>query len=241
LRYEPDTPTSCAVRQISFEVAPGEIFGVVGVDGNGQDELTNLITGARAPLDGSIRLGGSEMAGRPVAAYLKAGVGIVPADRQRQGLAMAMPLARNLILDRRREARFVKARGLLLDDQAIMAYGAEMIEKFDIRAEGPGGPVSSLSGGNQQKVVVARELERDIRLLVASQPTRGLDVGSIEQVHRRLLEVAERGCAVVLVTSELDEALALSDRIAPLCEGRITAIEEPPFDRHRIGLLMGGG
>jgi simple sugar transport system ATP-binding protein len=152
-----------------------------------------------------------------------------------------MSLARNLVLDRRSEPQFVRFGGLILDDRAIAAYAVGVIERFDIHAGGPLVPMSSLSGGNQQKVVIARELERDISLLVASQPTRGLDVGSIEYVHSRMLEAARNGCAVLFVTSELDEALALSDRIAPLYEGRILSIEERPFDRARIGVMMGGG
>jgi simple sugar transport system ATP-binding protein len=129
----------------------------------------------------------------------------------------------------------------MIDDGAVRTYAEEMISKFDIRASGPLAPASSLSGGNQQKVILARELERDIRLLVTSQPTRGLDVGSIEYVHGRLLEVAAGGCAVVLITSELEEATALSDRIIPLFEGRALGVETAPFDRERLGLLIGGG
>jgi simple sugar transport system ATP-binding protein len=181
------------------------------------------------------------MAGKDVPHFLRAGVGIIPADRQRQGLAMSMSLARNLVLDRRHERRFLRAGGLLFDDGAITEYAREVIQRFDVRADGPAAPVSSLSGGNQQKVVIARELERDIRLLVASQPTRGLDVGSIEYVHSRILEIARRGCAVVLVTSELDEALALSDRIAPLFKGAVVGVQSRPFDRQELGLMIGGG
>ena len=194
-----------------------------------------------APDSGSIWLHGVDMTGRDVPDFLLAGTGVVPADRQHQGLAMGMSLARNLVLDRRSEPQFVRAGGLILDDRAIAAYAAGVIERFDIHAGGPLVPMSSLSGGNQQKVVIARELERNISFLVASQPTRGLDVGSIEYVHSRMLEAARNGCAVLFVTSELDEALALSDRIAPLYEGQILSIEQRPFDRGRIGVLMGGG
>jgi simple sugar transport system ATP-binding protein len=241
LSFASRTLTGASVRDVSFQVAAGEVLGIVGVDGNGQDELTGLLTGVLQPDAGSVVLHGADMAGRDVRHFLDAGVGVIPADRQRQGLAMAMSLGRNLVLDRRDDRRFLRAGGLLFDDRAIAAYAEQMIERYDVRAGGPMVPVSSLSGGNQQKVVIARELEREIALLVASQPTRGLDVGSIEYVHSRMLEAARRGCAVVLVTSELDEALALSDRIAPLYEGRIERIEQRPFDRARIGVAMGGG
>jgi len=241
LEYVTRTLTGASVRKVSFDVVEGEVLGIVGVDGNGQDELTGLLTGAMLPDSGTIVLHGDDMTGKDVPHYLAAGVGIIPADRQRQGLAMSMSLSRNLVLDRRHEARFLRAGGLLFDDRAITKYGEEIIERFDVRADGPLAPVSSLSGGNQQKVIIARELERDIRLLVASQPTRGLDVGSIEYMHSRILDVARQGCAVVLVTSELDEALALSDRIAPLFEGSIVDIMSRPFNREQLGLLMGGG
>ncbi len=229
------------LRDISFDVRPGEILGVVGVDGNGQDELAGILTGAVAPSTGEVRLDGCDTGGWSPAGFLAAGVGVVPADRHRQGLALPMTLARNLVTDRRKEPRFTRWGGVLIDDRAVESNAMEMIAKFDIRTPGALAPVSALSGGNQQKVILARELERDIRLLVTSQPTRGLDVGSIEYVHRRLVEVAGRGCAVVLITSELDEALALSDRIAPLFGGAVMSIEGRPFDRHRLGLLMGGG
>jgi simple sugar transport system ATP-binding protein len=239
--YASRTLTGASLHDATFEVGAGEVLGIVGVDGNGQDELTSLVTGALVPDSGSVWLHGREMTGRDVDRFLAAGVGVIPADRQRQGLALSMSLGRNLVLDRRREARFLRFGGLLFDDAAIAEYATGVIERFDVRAGGPLVPMSSLSGGNQQKVVIARELEREISLLVASQPTRGLDVGSIEYVHSRMLEAAGRGCAVLLVTSELDEALALSDRIAPLYEGRIVSVEERPFDRARIGVMMGGG
>jgi general nucleoside transport system ATP-binding protein len=230
-----------SLRDLTFDVAPGEVLGIVGVDGNGQDELAGVLTGAHAPSAGAIVLDDRNTSGWSVADFLRAGVGVVPADRQRQGLALSMSIGRNLLIDRRNEARFTRWHGLLVDDAAVRDNAAEMITKFDIRAAGPMAPAASLSGGNQQKVILARELERDIRLLITSQPTRGLDVGSIEYVHGRLLEVAAQGCAVVLITSELDEALALSDRIIPLFEGRALSIETAPFVRERLGLLIGGG
>jgi ABC-type uncharacterized transport system ATPase subunit len=241
VNYHTPDPQGCSLHALDFDVRPGEVLGIVGVDGNGQDELAGVLTGAVRPTTGDVELAGRATAGWTVADFLDAGVGVVPADRQRQGLALSMSVARNLLIDRRHEPRFTKFGGLLIDDGATEEYAAEMIAKFDIRASGPVAPAASLSGGNQQKVVLAREFEREIVLLVASQPTRGLDVGSIEYVHRRLLEVAGAGCAVLLITSELDEALALSARIIPLYEGRATGIETAPFDRERLGMLMGGG
>jgi general nucleoside transport system ATP-binding protein len=239
--YRTPDPQGTSLVDLDLDVRPGEVLGIVGVDGNGQDELAAVLTGSLRPTLGRIELGGQDTSGWSVADFLAAGVGVVPADRQRQGLALTMSLARNLLVDRRHEPRFSRMGGLLIDDRAVEGYAAEMITKFDIRASGPGAPAASLSGGNQQKVILARELERDIRLLVASQPTRGLDVGSIEYVHRRLLEVAAAGCAVVLITSELDEALALAARIVPIYEGRAMGVVTPPYDRQRIGTLMGGG
>jgi len=226
---------------VSFEVDAGEILALVGVEGNGQSEIVDVITGRHAPSTGTVRLGGADLTGRPAAAFLGAGVGIVPADRQREGLVMTMSIARNLILDRRRERAFTKWGSLLIDEAAVEANAWAMMERYDIRAEHPKVKVQHLSGGNQQKVVLARELEREIRVLVVAHPTRGLDVGSIEYVHRRLLDVARDGCAVVLVTSDLEEALVLADRIAVLYDGRIAGTLARPFDRDRIGTLMGGG
>jgi ABC-type uncharacterized transport system ATPase subunit len=145
------------------------------------------------------------------------------------------------VLDRRRERQFTKWRGLLLDDDAVDAHARSMMRLYDIRADDPRTPVRQLSGGNQQKVVLARELERDIKVLVVAHPTRGLDVGSIEYVHGRLLRVAEEGCGIVLVTSDLEEALALSDRLGVLYRGQVVGVLERPFDRQQIGVLMGGG
>jgi general nucleoside transport system ATP-binding protein len=241
ISYEAAGVQSTSLHDLVFDVAPGEILGIVGVDGNGQEELAGVLTGALAPSAGSIFLAGQDTAGWSVANFLAAGVGVVPADRQRQGLALTMSIGRNLLIDRRSESRFTRFGGLMIDDGAVRTYAEEMITKFDIRASGPLAPAASLSGGNQQKVILARELERDIDLLVTSQPTRGLDVGSIEYVHGRLLEVAAAGCAVVLITSELEEATALSDRIIPLFEGRALAVETAPFNRERLGLLIGGG
>jgi ABC-type uncharacterized transport system ATPase subunit len=239
--YEARGTEGMSLHDLNFDVAPGEVLGIVGVDGNGQDELAGVLSGVLTPSSGSIVLAGSDTTGWSVAKFLAAGVGVVPADRQRHGLALSMSIGRNLLIDRRREPQFTRMGGLMIDERAVRANAEAMIAKFDIRAPGPLAPAASLSGGNQQKVILARELERDIDLLVTAQPTRGLDVGSIEYVHGRLLEVAAGGCAVVVITSELEEATALSDRIIPLFEGRALGVESAPFDRERLGLLIGGG
>jgi simple sugar transport system ATP-binding protein len=225
---------------LTIEAHPGEIVSILGVDGNGQQEIMSLITGMTKPDEGTIALAGQDLTGREPAAYLAAGLGVVPADRHHEGLVLAMSLARNLLLDRRHERRFLRLGGLLLNERAVNAYAREMMRKYDIRAERPDQPVASLSGGNQQKVVLARELEREISVLVAAHPTRGLDVGSIEYVHAKLLELKADGRAVVVVTSDLDEALAVSDVICVLYRGAIIGAARPPFSRHDLGVLMGG-
>jgi ABC-type uncharacterized transport system ATPase subunit len=236
----PKTAHAVPLRGLTIEVHPGEVVSILGVDGNGQQEIVSLITGAQGPDQGTVTLGGRDLTGRGPAAYLASGLGVVPADRRHEGLVLPMSLARNLLLDRRNERRFLRLGGLLLNERAVNAYAREMMRKYDIRAERPDQPVASLSGGNQQKVVLARELERDISVLVAAHPTRGLDVGSIEYVHTKLLELRADGRAVVVVTSDLDEAMAVSDVICVLYRGAIIGVARPPFSRHELGVLMGG-
>jgi general nucleoside transport system ATP-binding protein len=236
----PKTLHSVPVRGFTMEAHPGEVVSVLGVDGNGQQEIISLLTGTERPDEGTVTVNGRDLTGERPGAYLAAGLGVVPADRHREGLVLPMSIARNLLLDRRHERRFFRARGLLLNERAVNSYAREMMEKYDIRAQRPEQPVASLSGGNQQKVVLARELERDISVLIAAHPTRGLDVGSIEYVHTKLLELKARSRAVVVVTSDLDEATALSDVICVLYRGAIAGIVRPPFSRHELGILMGG-
>jgi simple sugar transport system ATP-binding protein len=236
----PKTLHAVPVRDFTLEAYGGEVVSVLGVDGNGQQEIISLLTGTERPDEGTVTVNGSDLTGQPPGAYLAAGLGVVPADRRREGLVLPMSIARNLLLDRRHERRFFRARGLLLNERAVNSYAREMIEKYDIRAQRPDQPVASLSGGNQQKVVLARELERDISVLIAAHPTRGLDVGSIEYVHTKLLELKARGRAVVVVTSDLDEATALSDVICVLYRGAIAGRVRPPFSRRDLGILMGG-
>jgi len=236
----PKTLHAVPVRDFTLEAYGGELVSVLGVDGNGQQEIISLLTGTQCPDEGTVTVNGSDLTGQRPGAYLAAGLGVVPADRRREGLVLPMSIARNLLLDRRHERRFFRARGLLLNERAVNSYAREMMEKYDIRAQRPDQPVASLSGGNQQKVVLARELERDISVLVAAHPTRGLDVGSIEYVHTKLLELKARGRAVVVVTSDLDEATALSDVICVLYRGAVAGLVRPPFSRRELGILMGG-
>ena len=236
----PKTTHAVPLRGLTIEAHPGEVVSILGVDGNGQQEIVSLLTGAQSPDQGTVTLGGRDLTGRGPAAYLAAGLGVVPADRRHQGLVLPMSVARNLLLDRRHERRFLRVGGLLLNERAINGYAREMMQRYDIRAERPDQPAASLSGGNQQKVVLARELERDISVLVAAHPTRGLDVGSIEYVHTKLLELKADGRAVVVVTSDLDEAMAVSDVICVLFRGAIIGVSRRPFSRHHLGVLMGG-
>jgi len=236
----PRTLHAVPLSGLNLNARPGEIVSVLGVDGNGQQEIFSLLTGIQRPDEGTISIDGRNLTGRNSGAFLAAGLGVVPADRHREGLVLPMSIARNLVLDRRHERRFLRLGGLLLNERALNAYARDMIAKYDIRAQRPDQPVASLSGGNQQKVVLARELERDIRVLVAAHPTRGLDVGSIEYVHRKLLELRAQDRAVIVVTSDLDEATALSDVIYVLYRGAFAGVVRSPFSRHELGILMGG-
>ena len=228
-----------AVDGVRLEVRAGEIVGLAGVEGNGQDELVEAIVGLRHVRAGSIRLDGRDVTRISTRRRLAAGVGHIPADRHRMGVILELPIADNLVLDDFERRPF--ARGLLRQFEAIREYAATLIKRFDIRAGGPDERAGSLSGGNQQKVVVARELGSEPKLLVASQPTRGVDVGSIEFIHRQLIAKRDAGLGVLLVSSELDEVLSLSDRIVVIYRGRIVAeLDADDADPERIGLLMAG-
>ncbi|GGH37186.1 ABC transporter ATP-binding protein [Microbacterium album] len=233
------TPSGVVVvDDVSFDVRPGEILAVAGVQGNGQTELTEALVGLQDHVTGSIRLGGRELVGASVRSILEAGVGFVPEDRKESGLVGGMSIAENLILDRSTAPDFVTAgtlRRAVLD-----RFARERIDEFDIRAQGPLTPVGTLSGGNQQKVVVAREMSRDLELLLAAQPTRGVDVGSIEFIHGRIVAARDAGVAVVVVSTELDEVVALADRIAVMYRGRIVGIVPADTPRDTLGLMMAG-
>jgi simple sugar transport system ATP-binding protein len=227
-----------AVR-VSFEVLSGEIVCVAGVQGNGQTELVEALTGLRSVASGRIELNGADLTGRSPNQILDAGVGHVPEDRQRDGLIVAFSIADNLVLDTFDRAPY--ARGVVRDFAAVHEAAVERASRFDVRTPSVDAAASTLSGGNQQKVVVARELSRRISLLIASQPTRGLDVGSIEYIHEQIVAERDRGTAVLIVSSELDEVLALGDRILVMFRGRIFG--QVPGDRatrEGLGLLMAG-
>jgi simple sugar transport system ATP-binding protein len=228
-----------AVRGVSFSVCAGEIVGLAGVDGNGQSELIDALTGLTKAQSGEIRVGAHDVTRDSARERLDEGVGHIPEDRQRRGLVLDFSLAENLALhDYRKEpdSRF----GFLFPGRLI-ASARRLLKAFDVRGGGPETPASALSGGNQQKVVIAREVERDPRVLVAGQPTRGLDVGAIEFVHRRLVEERDEGRAVLLVSLELDEILSLSDRILVIYEGRIVGEYGPDVSEEELGVAMTGG
>jgi len=227
-----------AVKGVSFDVRAGEILAFAGVQGNGQTELVEALTGLRKVTAGSVMLNGSELVGQSVRDVLNAGVGHVPEDRQRHGLVLTMSIADNLVLDQLDSSLYKSFWGRKL--KAIEENGKARIVEYDIRAQKETEPLSSLSGGNQQKVVMARELSRDLKVLICAQPTRGLDVGSIEFMHRQIVAIRDQGVAVVIISSELDEVIALGDRVAVLYDGSIQDIVPPTTSREEFGLLMAG-
>ncbi|GAB3624146.1 ABC transporter ATP-binding protein [Mariniluteicoccus endophyticus] len=229
---------SVVVDDVSFEVRGGEILGVAGVQGNGQTELAEALLGTTPVASGSIRLDGADVARLGPKATLDAGIGFVPEDRKRDGFVSTFSVAENLVLNTFDKAPY--ARGLALDLDKMQSNAEHRIEEFDIRTQSPNTPVGSLSGGNQQKVVLARELSRPLALLVASQPTRGVDVGAIEFLHKRIVQERDRGTAVVIVSTELDEVDALADRIAVMYRGKVVGIVPPGTSREALGLMMAG-
>ena len=228
------------VHGVDLEVRAGEILGIAGVAGNGQDELVEAIVGMRKPIAGQVKLDGRDITGMGSRAVYETGVAYVPADRHRFGLVLSFSIADNLALTSYHRPPY--ARGILRNDAAIRRTAEERIRAFDIRTTSADAKASTLSGGNQQKVVVAREFARDLRLLVLDQPTRGLDVGSIEFIHRQTISKRDAGTAILLVSAELDEILELSDRIAVIYRGRLVGIRDGrTADKNEIGLLMATG
>ncbi|MCB9011533.1 MAG: ABC transporter ATP-binding protein [Actinobacteria bacterium] len=227
------------VEGVSFTVRAGEIVAIAGVDGNGQAELIDAITGLRKPTSGSIRVKGREIAGGTPKGALRAGVGHIPTDRHKRGLILDFSLAENFGVHDF-DAPPVSRFGWLSPSVLTNAAGP-LIKEFDVRGGGPLTKASSLSGGNQQKVIIAREISRDPDVLVASQPTRGLDVGAIEYVHQRLIEERDEHRAILLVSLELDEVLSLADRILVIFEGRIVGEHTPDITKEALGLEMLGG
>lgn len=223
---------------VSFDVASGEILAIAGVQGNGQTELTETILGSHPSAVGSIKLSGKELLGQSIRGVLDSGVGFVPEDRSKDGLIADFSIEENFILDQHDREPY--AKGLSLDLAAIEDATNKYIEQFDVRTQSSKALGSQLSGGNQQKVVLARELSRPLQLFIASQPTRGLDVGSIEFIHKRIVAERDHGTAVIIVSTELDEVLALADRIAVMYEGKIIGIVPGNTSRDILGLMMAG-
>jgi ABC-type uncharacterized transport system ATPase subunit len=233
-----DDHGQAALKDVSFQVRAGEILGVAGVQGNGQTELCEALIGLRPVLAGSVLLDGKDLAHTSPRDRLRAGFGYVPEDRQEDGLVPDFSVAENLVLDVYDRPPFASGLGLNLN--AISANAKTLVDEFDVRTPSAELPVGTLSGGNQQKVILAREMSRKLRVLLASQPTRGLDVGSIEFVHRRIVSERDQGVAVLIVSSELDEIYALADRIAVMYEGKIVAFRPPSVPVEELGLLMAG-
>jgi simple sugar transport system ATP-binding protein len=227
-----------AVDGVDLVVRAGEVLGVAGVQGNGQTELVEAIMGLRTPRAGTIFLDNENLVGMSTKQILRSGVGYIPEDRSLDGVVKEFSVAENLVLDTYDRPPYGNA--FRLNPGAIAASARERVEQFDIRTSSPDAPVSTLSGGNQQKVVVAREMSRPLRLFIAAQPTRGVDVGSIEFIHSRVVHEREVGTAVLVVSSELDEVVGLADRIAVMYRGRILAIVSPDTPREELGLLMAG-
>ena len=223
---------------INLEVREGEILVIAGVQGNGQTELTEVILGIHARTQGSVTLDGKELLGKNVKQILDLGLGFVPEDRSEDGLVAEFTIAENLILDRSDRKPFIKGPSILV--KKVRSFAEEKLKQFDIRAQSIDNTASQLSGGNQQKVVLARELSRELRLLVASQPTRGLDVGSIEFVHDQIVAARDSGIPVVIVATELDEATQLGDRIAVMYRGKIVGIVPATTERSVLGKMMAG-
>jgi ABC-type uncharacterized transport system ATPase subunit len=225
---------------VSFEVRAGEILGIAGVAGNGQDELVGALTGLRHPAGGAVKLRGRDITGLGPRDLNEASVAHVPADRYRFGMIPSFPIADNLVLTDYYRRPF--SNGIIRNDEAIREAATGLIAQYDIRTPSATANAGTLSGGNQQKMVVAREFSRALELLVLDQPTRGLDVGSIEFIHRQTVAKRDAGTAVLLVSAELDEVLELSDRIAVMYRGKIVAIVDArEANREEVGLLMATG
>jgi len=226
------------VDDVSFNVCAGEVLAIAGVQGNGQSELAEAIMGLSDHIVGSVKLLDSELNGKSVNTILNSGVAYIPESRERDGLISTFSIAENLILDVHEQSPYSKSGSYF--PQAVYDVAENRVREFDIRAQSVQDTASSLSGGNKQKVVLARELSRPVKLVVACQPTRGLDVGSIEFVHERLIQERDSGRAVMVFSTELDEVFALADRIAIMYHGKILAIVPSSESRENVGLYMAG-
>ena len=228
-----------AVDNVTFQVRAGEVLGIAGVQGNGQTELVQALTGLRKPQSGRSALMGEDITFASPRQITELGSAHVPEDRQKDGLVLNFPIADNLVLNTYYQEPYSK--GVVMNQEEIVSHAEELVKEFDIRTPGALVTAGSLSGGNQQKVIVAREFFRPIKLLIAAQPTRGLDVGSVEYIHGRILRKRDEGCAVLLVSSELDEIMGLSDRIAVMYRGKIVGtLDAVSATKKGVGLLMAG-
>ncbi len=229
-----------AVKNLSLDVRAGEIVGIAGIDGNGQSELIQAITGLRKVESGSIELKGDSIVGLHPRQITELSVGHVPEDRHRDGLILEMMISENIALQT--YYKEPHSKNGILNYSNITSYAKKLMEEFDVRAASEFVPAVALSGGNQQKAIIAREIDRDPDLLIVSQPTRGLDVGAIEYIHKRLIEERDNGKAVLVVSFELDEILNVSDRIAVIHDGKIQGIVSPETtNKQELGVLMAGG
>jgi general nucleoside transport system ATP-binding protein len=229
-----------ALKGVSFELRQGEILGIAGVEGNGQSELMEVLAGTRRPTGGSVLLGDRDITTYDARTERDAGVAFIPEDRRGTGLVLSFSIAENSILGRERAPAF-SWKALVLRLAAIRDWARRLVKEFDVRTPTIDVAARNLSGGNQQKVIVAREIGSKPKVLLAAQPTRGVDIGAIEFIHRRIVQERDTGTAVLLVSAELDEVRSLSDRIAVMYEGRIVSIEGPETPEERLGLLMTGG
>jgi simple sugar transport system ATP-binding protein len=224
---------------VNLSVRAGEVLGIAGVQGNGQTELVKVLTGLSQASGGTVFILGQDVTNATPRKITELGVAHIPEDRQSDGLVLPFPISDNLVLNTYYQEPF--SHGVQIQFDRVRTYADRLVKEFDVRPPDIALEVETLSGGNQQKVIVAREFSRPIKLLIAAQPTRGLDVGSIEYIHRRLIEKRDEGCAVLLVSVELDEIMALSDRIAVMYEGQIVdTIDADKVTREELGLLMAG-
>ena len=228
-----------AVRDVSLEVRAGEIVGLAGIDENGQSELIETIMGLRKPDAGTVRVAGRDVTHAGPRDTLASGVSHIAEDRHRRGLVLEFNLAENLALREYKTKRFSSSG--FISPKKMVAWARKLLKEFDVRGGDPSTRAGSLSGGNQQKVVIARELNADPKVIIAAQPTRGLDVGAIEFVHRRLVEERDAGCGVLLVSLELEEVRSLSDRVLVIYEGEIVTELPPESSEEDFGVYMTGG
>jgi ABC-type uncharacterized transport system ATPase subunit len=232
-----------ALRDISFSVREGEILGIAGVEGNGQTELAEVLTGLRKAQSGTVELNGRVITNCSPRVIREHGTGHIPEDRQRRGLVLNFTVAQNMVLGIHYRPPFVRDLGLdVINFGPIREKAQRLLQEFDIRPADQENLAGNLSGGNQQKVIVAREFDQNPKLLIAAQPTRGIDVGSIEFIHQRLLQARSKGKAILLISADLEEILSISDRIAVMYEGQIAGTLDPAeATEERLGLMMTGG